>query len=43
VSFSADNYTREDLRVALNRFAYYGVAAIFEAGTAEASCHSSAG
>lgn len=33
LTFSADNYTRENLRDELHRFAYYGVAAIFEAGT----------
>jgi imidazolonepropionase-like amidohydrolase len=33
LSFSADNYTRETLLDTLDRFAYYGVAAILEAGT----------
>jgi imidazolonepropionase-like amidohydrolase/streptogramin lyase len=32
-SFSADNYTRENLRDILDRFAYFGVAAVLEAGT----------
>jgi imidazolonepropionase-like amidohydrolase len=34
LSFGQDNYTRENLLDILNRFAYYGVAAILEAGTA---------
>ncbi|HEY6256222.1 MAG TPA: amidohydrolase family protein [Xanthobacteraceae bacterium] len=34
LSFGQDNYTRENLTDILNRFAYYGVAAILEAGTA---------
>src|SRR6266700_2826087 len=34
LSFGQDNYTRENLIDTLNRFAYYGVAAILEAGTA---------
>jgi imidazolonepropionase-like amidohydrolase len=33
LSFSADNYTRENLLDELNRFAYHGVAAVLEAGT----------
>ena len=33
LSFTADNYTRENLIDTLDRFAYYGVAAVFEAGT----------
>jgi imidazolonepropionase-like amidohydrolase len=33
LSFSADNYTRENLLDTLDRFAYYGVAAALEAGT----------
>ena len=32
--FSQNNYTRENLTDTLDRFAYYGVAAILEAGTA---------
>ena len=31
--FTADNYTRETLLDTLDRFAYYGVAAVLEAGT----------
>jgi imidazolonepropionase-like amidohydrolase len=31
--FSADNYTRENLLDILDRFAYYGIAAILETGT----------
>jgi imidazolonepropionase-like amidohydrolase len=34
LSFGTDNYTRENLTDTLNRFAYYGVAAILETGTA---------
>jgi imidazolonepropionase-like amidohydrolase len=34
LSFGPDNYTRENLLDTLNRFAYYGVAAILETGTA---------
>jgi imidazolonepropionase-like amidohydrolase len=34
LSFSADNYTRENLLDTLSRFSYYGVAAVLEAGTA---------
>src|SRR5205085_5164080 len=34
LSFGQDNYSRENLIDTLNRFAYYGVAAILEAGTA---------
>jgi imidazolonepropionase-like amidohydrolase len=34
LSFGTDNYTRENLLDTLNRFAYYGVAAILETGTA---------
>jgi imidazolonepropionase-like amidohydrolase len=34
LSFTADNYTRENLVDTLDRFAYYGVAAVLEAGTA---------
>ena len=34
LSFTADNYTRETLLDTLDRFAYYGVAAVLEAGTA---------
>jgi imidazolonepropionase-like amidohydrolase len=34
LNFGQDNYTRENLLDILNRFAYYGVAAILEAGTA---------
>jgi len=34
LSFGQDNYTRENLTDTLNRFAYYGVAAILETGTA---------
>jgi imidazolonepropionase-like amidohydrolase len=34
LSFSAENYTRENLRDNLDRFAYFGVAAILETGTA---------
>ncbi len=33
MSFSADNYTRENLLDNLDRFAYFGVAAILETGT----------
>ena len=33
LSFTADNYTRETLLDTLERFAYYGVAAVLEAGT----------
>jgi imidazolonepropionase-like amidohydrolase len=33
LDFSQNNYTRENLTDILNRFAYYGVAAILEAGT----------
>jgi len=33
LTFSADNYTRETLLDTLDRFAYYGVAAVLEAGT----------
>jgi len=33
LSFSADNYTRDTLLDTLDRFAYCGVAAVFEAGT----------
>ncbi|HEY7302019.1 MAG TPA: amidohydrolase family protein [Xanthobacteraceae bacterium] len=33
LSFGAENYTRENLRDILNRFAYFGVAAVLEAGT----------
>jgi len=33
LTFTADNYTRENLLDELDRFAYYGVAAILEAGT----------
>ena len=32
-SFSADNYTRENLTDMLDRYAFYGVAAILETGT----------
>ena len=32
-TFSADNYTRANLADILNRYAYYGVAAVLEAGT----------
>jgi len=32
-SFTADNYTRDNLRDILDRFAYFGVAAVLEAGT----------
>ena len=34
LNFGQDNYTRDNLLDILNRFAYYGVAAILEAGTA---------
>jgi imidazolonepropionase-like amidohydrolase len=34
LSFGAENYSRENLLDILNRFAYFGVAAILEAGTA---------
>jgi imidazolonepropionase-like amidohydrolase len=34
LDFSTNNYTRENLTDILDRFAYYGVAAILEAGTA---------
>jgi imidazolonepropionase-like amidohydrolase len=34
LNFGQNNYTRENLLDTLNRFAYYGVAAILEAGTA---------
>jgi imidazolonepropionase-like amidohydrolase len=34
LSFGPDNYTRENLLDTLNRFAYYGVGAILETGTA---------
>ncbi|HYM18119.1 MAG TPA: hypothetical protein VEU06_06110, partial [Micropepsaceae bacterium] len=34
LDFSQNNYTRENLTDILDRFAYYGVAAILEAGTA---------
>jgi imidazolonepropionase-like amidohydrolase len=34
LDFSQNNYTRENLSDILDRFAYYGVAAILEAGTA---------
>ena len=34
LDFGQTNYTRENLTDTLNRFAYYGVAAILEAGTA---------
>src|SRR2546425_3009997 len=34
LDFSTNNYTRENLSDILERFAYYGVAAILEAGTA---------
>ena len=33
LSFTADNYTRENLLDTLDRFAYYGVVAVLEAGT----------
>ncbi len=33
LSFTADNYTRENLFDILDRFAYFGVAAVLEAGT----------
>jgi imidazolonepropionase-like amidohydrolase len=33
VTFAADNFTRENLLDQLNRFAYYGVAAVASAGT----------
>jgi imidazolonepropionase-like amidohydrolase len=33
LTFTADNYTRENLLDELDRFAYYGVAAVLEAGT----------
>jgi imidazolonepropionase-like amidohydrolase/streptogramin lyase len=33
LSFTADNYTRENLLDILDRFAYFGVAAVLEAGT----------
>jgi imidazolonepropionase-like amidohydrolase len=33
LDFSQNNYTRENLTDILNRFAYYGVAAVLEAGT----------
>jgi len=33
LSFTADNYTRDNLLDILDRFAYYGVAAVLEAGT----------
>jgi imidazolonepropionase-like amidohydrolase len=32
-SFSADNYTRENLLDMLDRYAYYGIAAVLETGT----------
>ena len=32
-SFTPDNYTRENLLDMLDRYAYYGVAAILETGT----------
>jgi imidazolonepropionase-like amidohydrolase len=32
-TFTAENYTRENLHAILDRFAYYGVAAVLEAGT----------
>jgi imidazolonepropionase-like amidohydrolase len=32
-SFSADNYTRENLTDMLDRYAYYGIAAVLETGT----------
>jgi len=34
LDFSTNNYTRENLSDILDRFAYYGVAAVLEAGTA---------
>src|SRR5881628_3777127 len=34
LDFSTNNYTRENLSDILDRFAYYGVGAILEAGTA---------
>src|SRR4029079_1316190 len=34
LDFGTNNYTQENLTDTLNRFAYYGVAAILEAGTA---------
>src|SRR5262245_10662052 len=33
LTFSADNYTRDTILDTLDRFAYYGVAAVLEAGT----------
>ena len=33
LTFSADNYTRDTILDELNRFWYFGVAAVFEAGT----------
>ncbi len=36
LSFTADNYTRDNLLDILDRFAYYGVAAVLEAGTGRA-------
>ena len=33
LTFTADNYTRENLLDILDRFAYYGIAAVLEAGT----------
>ena len=33
LSFTADNYTRDNLLDILDRFAYYGIAAVLEAGT----------
>ena len=32
-TFTAENYTRENHHSILDRFAYYGVAAVLEAGT----------
>jgi imidazolonepropionase-like amidohydrolase len=36
-TFTADNYTRENLLDELDRFSYYGVAAVLEAGTGRGS------
>src|SRR5262249_61547015 len=33
LTFAADNYRRENLLDELDRFSFYGVAAVFEAGT----------
>ena len=37
LTFSADNYTRETLLDTLDRFAYYGISAVLEAGTGRGS------